>query len=397
MLKLPIYLDNQATTQVDPRVFEAMKPYFTEIFGNASSKSHRFGWMADAAVKKARKQVATLIGCTDREIIFTNGSTESNNLAIKGTAEANVNKGNHIITCVTEHPSVLDVCRSLEIKDFEITYLQVDKFGMLNLDELKRSFTAKTILVSIMFANNEIGTIHPIEEIGKICKENNVLFHTDATQGIGKLKVSTEEMNIDLLSLSAHKFNGPKGIGALFIRNNHPKIRINSQLEGGGQERGYRSGTLNVSGIVGLGEACELASKEMQSDKERIEFLRDKLYEGLKSNFDRIHLNGHPEKRLFNNLNICFDNIDSDSLMASIKDIAVSSGSACSSEHVVPSHVLQAIGLSKNLIRSSIRFGVGKFNTEEEIDYTIDRFTKEIKTLNGLSFNPKTEYDSVTH
>ncbi|MBE2218249.1 MAG: IscS subfamily cysteine desulfurase [Ignavibacteria bacterium] len=381
MIKFPIYLDNHSTTKVDPRVLEAMLPYFTEYYGNASSKSHEFGWKAEAAVEFARKQCARLVNCEPRDIIFTSGATESVNLALKGAAEANAAKGNHIITSLIEHEAVLDTCKNLESRGFRVTYLPVDEFGMVSPETLEKAITPQTILVSIMWVNNEIGTIQPIGELSEVCREKKILFHTDATQAVGKLPIDLAAMHIDLMSFSSHKIYGPKGAGALYKKGKIPRVRITPQLDGGAQEKGLRAGTLNVPGIVGFGKACEIAMTDMAADQARIKELRERLYSGLIGGVENIKLNGHPEKRINGNLNISISNIDADSLMISIKDIAVSTGSACSSESVEPSHVLTAIGIDNKLKRSTIRFGVGKFNTAEEIDYTIEKVTEKVKYL----------------
>lgn len=385
MLSFPIYLDNHSTTRVDPLVVEAMLPYFTEIYGNASSKSHVFGWKAEAAVENARHQAARLINSNYREIIFTSGATESINLAIKGIAETYASKGNHIITCVTEHEAVLDSCRSLEEKGFEVTYLGVDKYGLVDLEVLERSFNERTTLVSIMFANNEIGTVQPVNEIAEICKKRNVLFHSDATQAAGKIGIDVTKNNFDLLSFSSHKIYGPKGVGALYGRSKIPKNRITPQIDGGAQERGIRAGTLNVPGIVGFGKACEIAKNVLEAEALNTELLRDRLYEGLLSKLSGITLNGHPGKRLPNNLNISIGGVDADSLMIAAKDIAVSTGSACSSESVAHSHVLKAIGVTPELMRSTIRVGIGRFNTSEEIEYVLDVLLRKINELREIS------------
>lgn len=381
MINFPIYLDNHSTTKADPRVLETMLPYFTEFYGNASSKSHEFGWKAEAAVEFARKQCSRLVNCEPRDIIFTSGATESINLALKGAAEANSSKGNHIITSAIEHEAVLDTCKNLQGKGFSVTYLPVDEFGLVSPAALEKAITPETILVSIMWVNNEIGTIQPIGELSEICREKKVLFHTDATQAFGKLPIDLAGMHIDLMSFSSHKIYGPKGAGALYKKGKIPRVRITPQLDGGAQEKGLRAGTLNVPGIVGFGKACEIAISDMAIDQGRIKELRDRLYAGLVSGVENIKLNGHPEKRINGNLNISIKNIDADSLMLSIKDIAVSTGSACSSESVEPSHVLTAIGIDNKLKRSTIRFGIGKFNTAEEIDYTIAKVTEKVNYL----------------
>jgi len=393
MLNFPIYLDNHSTTRVDPLVVDAMLPYFTEIYGNASSKSHVFGWKAEAAVENARHQAARLINSNYREIIFTSGATESINLAIKGIAETYASKGNHIITCVTEHEAVLDSCRSLEEKGFEVTYLGVDKYGLIDLEEFEKSINERTILVSIMFANNEIGTVQPVKEIAEICKKRNVLFHSDATQAAGKIEIDVTKCNFDLLSFSSHKIYGPKGVGALYGRSRIPKNRITPQIDGGAQERGIRAGTLNVPGIVGFGKACEIAKNVLEAEALSTELLRDRLYEGLISKVPGIKLNGHPQKRLPNNLNICIEGVDADSLMMAAKDIAVSTGSACSSESVAHSHVLSSIGVSHELMRSTIRIGIGRFNTSEEIDYVLNILIRKINELRKITGSRPGEKD----
>jgi cysteine desulfurase len=380
-----MYLDNHSTTPVDPRVLEEMTPYFTKIFGNAASKSHEFGWKAEQAVERARTQIAHLIGAEPHEIIFTSGATESDNLAIKGTAEYYRSKGKHIITSPTEHNAVLDTCKTLQRNGFEIQLLKVDKYGLIDIDELRSAITEKTILVSIMTANNEIGTIQPVNEIGMICKERGVLFHTDAVQAAGKIALNVHEMNVDMMSLSAHKMYGPKGIGVLYIRSKKPAVKLVPQIDGGEHERGFRSGTLNVPAIVGFGKAAEIAANEMKSESETLRNLRDKLYNGIISNLEHIRLNGHPEKRLPNNLNIAIEYVNADALMMSMKEIAISSGSACTSASVEPSHVLKAIGLSDEMVKCSVRFGLGRFNTKEEIDYTIRRVTESINEIRKMS------------
>ena len=396
MIKFPIYLDNHSTTPVDPRVLEAMMPYFTEHFGNPSSKSHAFGWKAEAAAENARKQAARLINSESREILFTSGATESINLAIKGIADSYQQKGNHIITTAIEHEAVLDTCYSLEKKGFEVTYLKVDEHGLVDPADVKKAIKNTTVLVSVMFVNNEIGTIEPVEEIGEICREYDVLFHTDATQAAGKTSIDVRKLNIDLMSFSAHKMYGPKGSGALYGRSKIPKIRLTPRIDGGSQERGFRAGTLNVPGIAGFGKACEIAHNEMEKDIVKIEKLRDRLFNGIKTGLNDVKLNGHPVNRIANNLNLTIKNIDSDSLLIAIKEIALSTGSACSSETMETSHVLRAIGIGDELKRSSVRFGVGKFNTEEEIEYTIEKVVENVKKLRDISpqnrFAGKGEY-----
>jgi cysteine desulfurase len=384
-VKLPIYMDNHATSPIDPRVLEAMMPYLTGIFGNAASRNHSFGWEAEGAVEKAREQVAKLIGATAKEIIFTSGATESNNLALKGIAEMYRERGNHIITQVTEHKAVLDTCKRLEKSGYRVTYLPVKADGLIDLEDLKRAFDEKTILVSIMFANNEIGVVQPVTEIGKLCRERGVLFHSDGVQAAGKIPVDVNSMNIDVLSLSGHKIYGPKGVGALYVRRRNPRVQISEQINGGGHERGMRSGTLNVPGIVGLGKACEIAGQEMAEEGERLRGLRDKLKVKLESSLDYIHVNGTMEHRLPNNLNISFVYVEGESLLMGINDVAVSSGSACTSATLEPSYVLKALGLGDDVAHSSIRFGLGRFNTEAEVDYVADKVIDIVKKLRELS------------
>jgi cysteine desulfurase len=384
-MKLPIYLDNHATTRVDPRVVSAMLPYFTEHFGNAASRNHEFGWEAEQAVDKARKQIADLIGATPKEIIFTSGATESDNLAIKGVAEMYAEKGNHIITVVTEHKAVLDTCKKLEKNGARITYLPVMGDGLIDLEMLKEAFTDKTILVTIMYANNELGVIQPIREIGKLCRERGVLFHTDGVQAIGKVPINVNADNIDMMSISAHKMYGPKGVGALYVRRRNPRVQITAQIDGGGHERGMRSGTLNVPGIVGLGEACELCNREMETETVRLRYLRDKLKAKLEAGLDEVYINGSMEHRLPHSLNMSFAYVEGESLLMGINDIAVSSGSACTSATLEPSYVLKALGVGDDVAHSSIRFGIGRFNTEEEIDYTADKLIDVVKKLRELS------------
>ena len=382
----PIYLDNNATTAVDPRVLDAMLPYFLERFGNAASKNHAFGWEAEAAVDSAREQVARLIGASSpREVVFTSGATESDNLAIKGVAEAYCEKGNHIVTCVTEHKAVLDCCKVLEKRGFEISYLPVNAAGFVDLQRLRDALTDRTILISIMAANNEIGILQPTKEIGRLAKERGVLFHSDATQAVGKIPLNVEDMGIDLLSLTAHKIYGPKGIGALYVRATKPRVKITAQIDGGGHERGMRSGTLNVPGIVGLGKAAELAQQEMGAEAERLIALRERLKAGLFAQIEDVRINGDAVQRLPGNLNLSFAYVEGESLMMGLKEIAVSTGSACTSASLEPSYVLKAIGLEDSLAHASIRFGLGRFNTVDEIDYAVQRVSEEVRRLREIS------------
>jgi len=434
MLKLPIYMDNHATTPTDPRVVEAMRPYFEGSFGNASSRNHSFGWTAEAAVELARKQVGALLGASDKEIVFTSGATESNNLAIKGVVEFYKEKGDHVITLTTEHKAVLDTCKRLERMRAEridelklqrlmeltgldvstddlatleikhnldqdpllkrwvdkvrvgarVTYLSPKNDGLVDLNELRAAITDRTVLVSIMLANNEIGVVQPVNEIGKLCREKGVLFHTDAVQGVGKVPFTVDEANADLVSLSAHKIYGPKGVGALYVRRK-PRVRITAGIDGGGHERGMRSGTLNVSGIVGFGKACELAQNEMVSEGQRLTALRERLLTGLQKNLDLLIINGSLEHRVPGNLNVSFAYVEGEALMMAIKDVAVSSGSACTSASLEPSYVLRALGVEEDMAHSSIRFGLGRFNTEEEVDYVIELMTRSVKRLRDMS------------
>jgi cysteine desulfurase len=381
-VSVPIYLDNHATTPVDPRVLEAMLPYLAGKFGNAASHSHQFGWEAQAAVENARVQIARLIGASAGEIVFTSGATESDNLAIKGVAEAYKAKGNHIITAVTEHKAVLDTCQHLERLGCKVTYLPVGGDGLIDLDQLKAAFTDKTILVSMMAANNEIGVLQPVEEIGKLCRERGVLFHSDAVQALGRIPLDVTSMNLDLASLTAHKNYGPKGCGALYVRRG---VRVSTIIDGGGHEQGMRSGTLNVPGIVGFGKACEISPQEMPEESCRIAGLRNRLRDKLLAELDGVLVNGSMEHRLPGNLNISFLGVDGETLMTAVKDIAVSSGSACHSDSVESSHVLKALGLSDEAAGSAIRFGIGRFNTEAEIDYVADRVVEAVKNLRELS------------
>jgi cysteine desulfurase len=384
-VKLPIYMDNHATTPVDPRVLEAMLPFFQEKFGNAASRNHAFGWAAEEAVENARAQIAKLINATPKEIIFTSGATESNNLAIKGAAEMYREKGNHIITQVTEHKAVLDTCKRLEKYGYEVTYLPVEKDGRINLDDLRRAITPKTILISIMYANNEIGVIQPVAEIGKLAKEKGVLFHVDGVQAAGKVPVDVQRDNIDLLSISAHKMYGPKGVGALYVRRKNPRVQLSAIIDGGGHERGMRSGTLNVPGIVGFGKAAELCQQEMVAETERMRRLRDRLKESVMSQLDETYINGSMVHRLPHNINISFAYVEGESLLMGINDVAVSSGSACTSATLEPSYVLKALGVGEDLAHTSIRFGIGRFNTEEEVDYVVARVVETVNRLRQLS------------
>ncbi len=384
-MKLPIYMDNHATTQMDPRVFEAMKPFFLETFGNAASRNHSFGWEAEEGVERSRKQIAELIGATPKEIVFTSGATESNNLALKGIAEMYAERGNHIITQATEHKAVLDTCKRLEKQGVRVTYLPVLANGLIDLDQLREAITDKTILISIMYANNEIGVVQPMAEIGKIAKEKGVLFHSDAVQAVGKIPLNVVADGIDVLSLTAHKLYGPKGVGALYVRRRNPRVQITAQMDGGGHERGMRSGTLNVPGIVGLGLACEIARKEMPEESRRLSFLRDKLKDRLTRDLDEVYINGTMERHLPNNLNISFAYVEGESLLMGINDIAVSSGSACTSATLEPSYVLKALGAGDDIAHSSIRFGLGRFNTEAEVDYVGDKVVDVVRKLRELS------------
>src|SRR5215510_5902069 len=384
-MKTPIYFDNHATTPMDPRVLQAMLPYFTEKFGNAASRNHAFGWESEKAVDNARKQVADLIGASPKEIVFTSGATESNNLAIKGVAEMYAEKGNHIIAPATEHKAVLDTCKKLEKHGCRITYLPLKSDGLVDLDQLRDSINDKTILVTVMYANNEIGVLQPIAEIGKLCHERGVLFHTDGVQAFGKVPVNVIKDNIDLMSITAHKIYGPKGVGALYVRRRNPRVQLTAQIDGGGHERGMRSGTLNVPGIVGLGEACALSKAGMVEETTRLEYLRDKLKDRLLASLDEVYINGSMEHRLPNNLNISFAFVEGESLLMGINDVAVSSGSACTSATLEPSYVLKALGAGDDLAHSSIRFGLGRFNTEEEVDYVANKVIDVVKKLRELS------------
>jgi len=384
-VKLPIYMDNHATTPVDPRVIETMLPYFTDKFGNAASRNHSFGWAGEEAVENARAQVASLIGASPKEIIFTSGATESDNLMIKGVAEMYREKGNHIITQAIEHKAVLDTCKRLEKYGYEVTYLPVQKDGRVDPEDVRKAITPKTILITIMYANNEIGVINPIAEIGKIAKEHGIIFAVDGVQAVGKIPVDVQKDNIDLLAISAHKIYGPKGVGALYVRRRNPRVQLSAIIDGGGHERGMRSGTLNVTGIAGLGKACEIAQQDMPKEAERMRSLRDRLRKGLESKLDEVFINGSMEHRLPNNLNMSFAYVEGESLLMGINDIAVSSGSACTSATLEPSYVLKALGVGEDLAHTSIRFGLGRFNNEEEVDYVVDKLTQVVTKLRELS------------
>jgi cysteine desulfurase len=385
-LKFPIFMDNHSTTPVDPRVVQEMIPYFTTKFGNAASRSHRYGWEAEEAVDYARERIAKLIGAKDsKEIVFTSGATESDNVAIKGIAEFYKDRGNHIITTVTEHKAVLDTCKRLEKQGYEVTYLGVAKDGRVDPDDVKRAITDKTILVSVMLANNEIGTVQPLEEIGRITRERGVLLHSDAVQGIGKVDFDVQAMNVDLASLTAHKIYGPKGIGALYVRRSKPRVRLVAQMDGGGHERGMRSGTLPVPLIVGFGKACDIMASEGKAESAKLLVLRERLRTRIMSRLDEVYVNGSAEHRLPGNLNISFNFVEGEGLMMAIKDVAVSSGSACTSASLEPSYVLRALGVGDELAHSSIRFGLGRFNTEEEVDYVADLAVEKVKRLRELS------------
>ena len=384
-VKTPVYMDNNSTTRVDPRVVDAMLPYFSEDYGNSASRGHSYGWAAEEAINKAREQIARVIGADSKEIIFTSGATESNNLAIKGIAEMYADKGDHLITVVTEHKAVLDACKRLESEGKRVTYLPVQKNGLVNLDDLRAAIEDKTVLVSIMAANNEIGVVQPVAEIGAICRERDVLFHTDAVQAFGKIPLDVNAMKIDLASLTAHKIYGPKGVGALYVRRRNPRVRLTAQMDGGGQERGFRSGTLNVPGIVGFGMAAELAFEEMTAESKRLIQLREKLRRGIMDAIDETYINGDADKRLPGNMNISFNYVEGESLIMGLKDVALSSGSACTSASLEPSYVLKALGVGDELAHSSLRFGLGRFTTEAEVDYVVNRVIAEVDRLREMS------------
>jgi len=378
-------MDHHATTPVDPRVLQAMLPFFTEEFGNAASRSHAFGWRAEEAVEKARATLASCIGARAPEIVFTSGATESDNLALLGAARMASDRGKHLLAGSTEHPAVLDCCRHLQTEGFRVDYLPVDKTGRVSPDDLRAALRPDTILITLMAANNEVGTLHPVAEIGRIAKERDVLFHCDASQAVGKIPIDVEAMGIDLLSFTAHKLHGPKGIGALYARRKAPRVRMAPLLYGGGHERGLRPGTLNVPGIVGFAEACDLARRAMPEEPQRLRALRDRLHQGIAEQLEDVRLHGHPELRLPNNLHLSFGCVEGESLMMAMDDVAVSSGSACTSATHEPSHVLRAMGVSDEAAHSSLRFGLGRFNTAEEVDYVIGRVVESVKKLREIS------------
>ena len=385
MIKLPIYMDNHATTPLDHRVLDAMLPFFKDQFGNAASRNHKFGWEAEQAVEIARKQIASLIGADPREIVITSGATESDNLALKGVAGMYREKGDHIITAVTEHKAILDTCKHLEKDGFRVTFLPVANNGLIDLDDLKRAITDKTILISIMHANNEVGVLQDIKEIGRLARERGVLFHTDATQSIGKVPFDVNELNVDIASMTAHKMYGPKGVGALYVRRRNPRVLLTPIIDGGGHERGMRSGTLNVPGIVGFGKAAEIAAQEMPEESARTFALRERLRTTMERELDELYINGDMQRRLPGNLNMSFAFVEGESLLMGINDIAVSSGSACTSASLEPSYVLKALGVGEDLAHTSIRFGIGRFNTEEEVDYVANRVIETVRRLRELS------------
>ncbi|MCI0371866.1 MAG: IscS subfamily cysteine desulfurase [candidate division NC10 bacterium] len=384
-VKLPIYMDYHSTTPVDPEVLEAMLPYFREHFGNAASRNHPFGWNAEAAVDRAREQIGSLIGCKPQEIVFTSGATESDNLAVKGVAYAMKHKGDHIVTSVIEHHAVLDSCRRLEKEGFRVTYLSVDKDGLVDPMAVEEAITDKTILVTIMYANNEIGVLQPVKEIGAICRQKGIVFHSDAVQAVGKIPARVDDLNVDFMSLTAHKMYGPKGVGALYVRMTKPPVKLVPLMDGGGHERGRRSGTLAVPGIVGLGAACVKCERIMEEESKRLVGLRERLKKGIFGRLDHVYLNGHPEKRLPGNCNISFEFVEGESLLMAMKEVAVSSGSACTSATLEPSYVLMALGVGEELAHSSIRFGLGRWNTEEEVDFVVEKVGERVKRLREMS------------
>jgi len=396
-MKAPVYMDYQATTPVDPRVLEVMLPFFTGKFGNPASRQHAFGWEAESAVEHARSTIAKILHAEPREIIFTAGATESNNLAIKGISEARKQKGNHIITVRTEHKSVLDVCKKLERSGFEVTYLPVDQFGLLDISQLVAAITSRTILISVMAANNEIGTIQNSSAIGQICREQKITFHTDATQTVGKIPIDVVAMNCDLLSFSGHKIYGPKGVGGLYLRSSHPKVQLVPQMDGGGHERNLRSGTLNVPGIVGLARAAEIAAQEMADESSRLKSFRDKMWSSFSNQLDEVYLNGHPENRLPHNLNVSFCHVEDNVLMMNLKDIAFSTGSACTTASPEPSHVIRALNVGPVREQSAVRFSLGRFTTPEEVDYVIDRVIANVRSLRSASPSYTRKTREITH
>jgi cysteine desulfurase len=385
MIQFPIYMDNNATTRPDPRVVEAMLPYLTSVYGNAASHSHSYGWQAESAVDTARHEIAQLIGADGREIVFTSGATEADNLALKGVAESYADQGDHIITVSTEHKAVLDSADHLQRQGKRVTFLSVDHDGRIDLDEFRDALSETTVLVSVMMANNETGTLQPIAEIGQICRSKGIVFHTDATQAVGKINVDVETLSVDLMSLTAHKMYGPKGVGALYVRRKNPRVRLTSQMDGGRHERGFRSGTLNVPGIVGFGKAAELCRLELCRDIAHTQILRDALEEGIRRHVPEMILNGHPAERLPNTLNVSLASVGSDAMMAGLPDVALSSGSACSSASIEPSHVLKAMGLTDAQAHSSLRFGVSRYTTSEEVEYVIGKIAYTVERLRGLA------------
>jgi len=385
-VKLPIFMDYNSTNPLDKRVLDEMLPYFTEKFGNAASRSHSFGWAAEEAVEYARERIAKLIGAqSEKEIVFTSGATESNNLALKGVAEFNKDKGNHIITCVTEHKAILDTCKRLEKEGFTVTYLPVDKQGLVSAEQVRQAITDKTILVSLMLANNEVGSVHPLLEIGKVTREKGVLLHSDAVQGVGKIEFDVQKMNVDLASVTAHKMYGPKGVGALYVRRSRPRVRLVAQMDGGGHERGNRSGTLNVPSIVGFGKAAEIMMQEGREESQKLFGLRERLRSRIMDNLEEVYINGSMEHRLPGNINLSFTCVEGEAMMMAIKDVAVSSGSACTSASLEPSYVLRALGVGDELAHSSIRFGLGRFTTQEEVDYVADLVIAKVNHLRDMS------------
>jgi len=389
MVSLPIYLDNNATTRTDPRVVEAILPYFAEVYGNAASRGHGFGWAAEEAVAKARTQVAGLIGADPREIVWTSGATEADNLALKGVMERYADKGDHLVTVTTEHRAVLDAAKHLEATGHRVTYLGVDGQGRIDLNALEDALTDRTVLVSVMMGSNEVGTLQPLAEIGALCRARGVLFHTDATQGVGKMPVGVQNLPVDLMSFTAHKMHGPKGVGALYVRRRAPRVQLSAQMDGGGHERGMRSGTLNVPGIVGFGRAAEICQNELANEQDGelayLTRLRDRLIRGVLETIDGTALNGHPTERLPHNANIAFEGVEGDALLSALPEVALSTGSACSSESLEPSYVLRALGMSDARAYSSLRFGVSRFTTDEEIDYVLDRLPDAVTRLRRLS------------